>query len=148
MLKCLFKKEVALLLSFIVACMVMTGCGDEVTSKNAALSVKAEDILNDYINDQEAADKKYKNKTVNVTGQVLHKNQYSNSAGFYVVLANKDVQDKNYIVDIAIEADKVDIINKVEEGKYLSVEGICAGIAPQNDHNMIVIQINASKTNQ
>ncbi|MBQ3854430.1 MAG: hypothetical protein II778_06940, partial [Anaerovibrio sp.] len=81
-------------------------------------------------------------------GQVLHKNQYSNSAGFYVVLANKDVQDKNYIVDIAIEADKVDIINKVEEGKYLSVEGICAGIAPQNDPNMIVIQINASKTNQ
>lgn len=148
MFKELVKKEMVLLVTFIVACLIMTGCGDEVTGKNAALSVKAEDILNDYINGQEEADKKYKGKTISITGQVLHKNQFSNSANFLVLLANKDVNEKKYYVLIAVPADKVEIVNKAEEGKYISVEGTCVGVVPQDDPTKISIQVDATKINQ
>lgn len=148
MLKKILQKECILLFVFAVACIMLVGCGDEVSSKSDAISVKAEDMLNDYIKDQEAADKKYNNKTVNVTGQVLHKNQFSNSTHFLVILAHQEVQDKNYHITIAIPSEMVEIVNKAEEGKYLSVEGICVGVVPQENPKMISIQIDAKKIHQ
>ena len=144
-----FRKEVVLLLAFSLICMVLVGCGDSKSSKSSsAITVKAEDMLNDYIRDQGTAESKYKDKKISVTGKVLHKDQFTNSNAYLLRLAYQNVGGKNYFIDIAVPAEKVEIVNKAEEGKFINVEGTCVGVVPQDNPTNIMVQIQADKVNQ
>ena len=140
-----FRKELVLLLVFSLICMVVAGCGD---SKSSTITVKAEDMLNDYIRDQGTAESKYKDKKISITGKVLHKAQFTNSDDYLLRLAYKNVDGKDYFIDIAVPAQKVEIVNKAEDGKFINVEGTCVGVVPQDKPTNIMVQIQADKVNQ
>lgn len=114
----------------------------------SVISIKAEELMKDYIRDQGTAETKYKNKEVNVTGKVLSKSQFHNSNNFFMMLATTYVAGKTYNVLVSVPADKVDIINKSDEGKFVSVKGKCIGIVQQDDPTKISVQIEAEKINQ
>ena len=147
MAKCSFKfrKELVLLLVFSLICMVVAGCG---ASKSSTITVKAEDMLNDYIRDQGTAESKYKDKKISITGKVLHKAQFTNSNDYLLRLAYKNDGGKDYFIDIAVPAQKVEIVNKAEDGKFINVEGTCVGVVPQDKPTNIMVQIQADKVNQ
>lgn len=122
-----------------------TGSSNE---SSVVITIKAEELMKDYIRDQGTAETKYKNKEVNITGRVLSKSQFNNSSDFFMMLATTNAAGKNYNVLVSVPADKVEIINKSEEGKFVSVKGKCAGIVQQEDPTKISVQINAEKINQ
>ena len=95
-----------------------------------------------YINER------YKDKNLNVTGMVLHKDQFKNSNDFNLTLAAQNAAGRSYSIEIDIPADKVEIVNKAEEGKYISVQGTCVGIVKQDNPTTVSVQIKADKINQ
>lgn len=140
---------VGIVVIFLLGCIIFSGGDNGPNSKeNSALSVKAEDMLNDYIRDQGTAESKYKNKKVSITGKVQHKSQFNNSNNFLLGLAYKHAGGRDYSITIDVPAEKVDIVNKAEEGKFISVEGVCVGVVPQDDPTDISVQIQADKINQ
>ncbi|MCR5175759.1 MAG: hypothetical protein K6C05_02800 [Anaerovibrio sp.] len=144
-----FKKELVLLLAFMVACMMLAGCGSSKSGKSSSvISVKADEMIDDYIRDQGTAESKYKDKKVSITGKVLHKDQFTNSNDYLLRLAYKNAGGRDYFIDIAVPSEKVEIVNKAEEGKFISVEGTCVGVVPQDKPTNIMVQIQATKVNQ
>ena len=114
--------------------------------KDSALSVKADEMLEEFIQDREKAEKKYKNVTVHVTGKVDVKNQFSNSKNYFMVVAKKKVGDLRYRIFVDV-GENVNAINKVNQGDFVSVKGRCVGIVPQKDPNNISIQIQSTEIN-
>ncbi len=141
---------VGIVVIFLLGCMMFSGGGDNgsKTKGEPAVSVKSEEMLNDYIRDQGTAETKYKNKKVSITGKVQHKSQFDNSNDFNLTLEFKHAAGRTYVVAIDVPAEKVDIVNKAEEGKFISVEGTCVGVVPQDDPTKISVQIQADKINQ
>lgn len=139
-LKSLFCLIILLLLIF--SC----GCGNNEVTKLAAtvsptISVQAEKIVDDYIRDITTAEKKYKNKNVSVTGKVLSKGQYRNSQRFIVTVAKKRLGGKLYSVSLGYPTSRVNEVNNLKIGDFVAVEGLCFGMAPQDDPTIIDIQI-------
>ena len=114
----------------------------------STIEVKSGDLLQAYVQDQKAAEKKYKDKNVKITGMIKHKSQFSNTNNFSLYLEGEEIGGKRYTVIIDVPADKVDVINKSVEGKYISVEGKCIGIVPQDNPKHISIQVQADKVSQ
>lgn len=136
-------------LLFLLACGIFGGGGSSSNSgSGTALAVKADDMLNDYIRDQGTAESKYKNKKVSITGQVIHKTQFNNSNDFMLVISTKHAAGRKYAIALDVPANKVEIVNKAEEGKFISVEGKCVGVVPQSDPTVISVQIQAEKISQ
>ncbi|MCR5175760.1 MAG: zinc ribbon domain-containing protein [Anaerovibrio sp.] len=141
---------VGVVVVFLLGCLLFAGGGDNGSKSKggSAIAVKSEEMLNDYIRDQGTAESKYKNKKVSITGQVQHKSQFNNSNDFNLTLELKQAAGRTYAIAIDVPADKVEIVNKAEEGKFISVEGKCVGVVPQDDPTKISIQIQADKVNQ
>jgi len=116
--------------------------------QQVALVVKSETIVDDYIRDSAAAQTKYDGKTVQITGKVLHKNQFSNSVDFCVTLYTKMAGGKNYTVSIAVPVQKVNEVNKLKDGDFVNAEGKFVGVVPQKDPLDVSIQINAYNINE
>ena len=109
------------------------------------MEVKANDIMNDYIRDAGIAEKKYKNKNVHITGQLVKKGQFTNSSNFYAVIAHKFAAGRNYSILVEYPVDKSEEINKLQYNDFVVAKGVCAGIIPQEEPTAISVQIYAGK---
>lgn len=90
--------------------------------------MKAEDTeIKDYRTDFASAEAKYKDKEVEVTGQLLSKKQFNNSQDYALVIYATEAGGKSYTVDVDIDKDKVTEANKVKNGDFVNVKGICVG---------------------
>ena len=134
---------VGLVLLFLVGCFAFAGGGG-----GSKMTVKADEMIDAYIRDQGTAEKTYKDKNVSITGVVMHKQQFKDSNDFNITLAYKAAAGRKYYIDISVPAEKVEIVNKAEEGKYISVSGKCVGIVPQDEPTKVSVQIRADKINQ
>lgn len=113
-----------------------------------AIPVKAEELTTAYIQNKANADKKYKNKTVEITGTLIAKSQFQNDQNYALVIYSRDEAGKTY--SIVIDVDKKDVakINTINEGDFVTVSGKCIGIVKQSDPKNIAIQISADTINE
>jgi hypothetical protein len=112
------------------------------------IHIKAQDLANAYIRDQAAADKKYKGKNLDITGEVVHKGQFSNAQDYGINIYTRHVGGKYYKIIISVPHKDADKVNKVKFGDFVSAQGKCMGIVPQKDPTIISIQIEAEKLNE
>ena len=133
---------VGLVVLFLIGCFAFSG------GVGSNMAVKSDEMIDAYIRDQGTAEKTYKDKNVSITGVVMHKQQFKDSNDFNITLAYKAAAGRNYYISIIVPAEKVEIVNKAEEGKYISVSGKCVGIVPQDEPTKVSVQIKADKINQ
>ena len=117
------------------------------TSSGGSISVKADDMINDYVRDQSSAEKQYKDKQVKVTGQLITKSQFSNSQNYGLLIGNKTMAGKNYLILVDLPSEKAAEANKVKVGDFVVAEGKCVGIVKQDDPTKISVQIQTDKIN-
>lgn len=120
---------------------------DTSTSSGGSISVKADDMINDYVRDQSSAEKQYKDKQVKVTGQLITKSQFSNSQNYGLLIGNKNMAGKNYLILVDLPSEKAAEANKVKVGDFVAAEGKCVGIVKQDDPTKISVQIQTDKIN-
>lgn len=117
-------------------------------SKGSTIQIKAEELANAYEQDSSAAEEKYKNKSVKVTGQLINKYQFKNSQNYGLIIYDKISGGKRYGVIVDVPKDNVDVANKMKKGDFVNVEGNCVGIVKQDDPDNISIQIHSVKVNE
>ena len=117
------------------------------TFSGGSISVKADDMINDYVRDQSSAEKQYKDKQVKVTGQLITKSQFSNSQNYGLLIGNKTMAGKNYLILVDLPSEKAAEANKVKVGDFVAAEGKCVGIVKQDDPTKISVQIQTDKIN-
>lgn len=117
------------------------------TFSGGSISVKADDMINDYVRDQSSAEKQYKDKQVKVTGQLITKSQFSNSQNYGLLIGNKTMAGKNYLILVDLPLEKAAEANKVKVGDFVAAEGKCVGIVKQDDPTKISVQIQTDKIN-
>lgn len=117
------------------------------TSSGGNISVKADDMIDDYVRDQASAEKQYKDKQVKITGQLISKSQFSNSQNYGLLIGNKTMAGKNYDVLVDLPSEKATEANKVKVGDFVSAEGKCVGIVKQDNPTKISVQIQTDKIN-
>ena len=122
--------------------------GNGSTSSSGAISVKAEDMIDDYIRDQVSAEKKYKDKKVKITGKLIRKAQFNNAQDYGLMIYTKKVAGKDYNIILDVDSKNVNTVNKIKIGDFVSAEGTCVGIVKQKDPTDISIQIQSEKINQ
>ena len=120
--------------------------GTTSTSKGT-ISVKADDMIDDYVRDQASAEKQYKDKQVKVTGQLISKSQFSNSQNYGLLIGNKNMAGKNYVILVDLPSEKAAEANKVKVGDFVAAEGKCVGIVKQDNPTKISVQIQTDKIN-
>ena len=116
--------------------------------QEAVIQVKAEDLIDAYSKDEAAAEEKYKDKKVSVTGQLEMKHQFTNTQNFGLLIAHKQLNGRRYNVVVDIEKDNVDAANKVKQGDFIKADGVCVGKVEQKDSDEVSIQIKAKKLNE
>lgn len=112
------------------------------------VTVKAQTLMNDYMRNPRNADKKYKDKVIRVTGQVIDKGQFDNTNNYYLQIAADFDRGKTYDVTVDIDSKKAKEANKVREMDFVDVTGTCVGIVKQRDPDSVSIQIKADKVNE
>ena len=147
-------KRFSVILSVLCIALLVFGCSEKSgkPDKQAAapekiqyMEVKANDVMNDYIRDAGIAESKYKNKNVQITGQLVKKGQFTNSSNFYAVIANRYAAGRNYSVLVEYPVEKSDEINKLKYNDFVVARGVCTGIVPQEDPTTISVQIYAGR---
>lgn len=118
-------------------------------SSNAVttISVKANDMIDDYVRDQTGAEAHYKNQSIKITGQLIQKYQFKNTQDYALVIATKVLAGKSYDVILDLPSDKAAEANKVKFGDFVSAEGQCVGIVKQESPTVISVQIKTDKIN-
>ena len=142
-----YAMKVCSFLATVAVLIVAVGCGNNTKATVAVktISVKSEQIVDDYIRDVGTAEKKYKNMNVAITGQVYSKGQYNNSQDFFIVTGYKAVGGKHYEVELVYPVKRVDEVNKLKQGDFVAAEGACVGMVPQKDPTSVSIQINVGE---
>lgn len=144
-------RKILLSLIFLGVIFVLGGCSDDTDDKNETVNdgrmpVKAEVMVNDYIKDKFGADYKYKGQNIRLTGTVIEKGKFVNSDELFVVLADEYVDSKNYVISGAYPSNKADKFNNVAVGEKLTFVGVCDGVVPQSNQNIINVQITYDDT--
>lgn len=127
--------------------LMMVGCGGGGEKKPAApkevsyMQVKANELMNDYIRDVGTAESKYKNKNMQITGQLVSKGQFKNSSNFYAVIADKFAAGRKYNVLVEYPVEKSAEINKLNYNDFVVAKGVCAGVVAQEDPTVISVQL-------
>ena len=111
------------------------------------IQVKSGEIVDDYIRDQSSGDKKYKDKTVQVSGKVKWKGQFNNSQNYSITLESRENGDKTYQVLVDVPAKRASIVNDLKIGDFVNVKGKCVGIVKQKSPTLISVQIKSTKIN-
>ena len=141
-------KENKKLITFLmIAIICLLGVAFKLLEGSSMEIIKVEDMAKDYMRSELVAEEKYKGKRVKVTGRVLKKFQFGNSTNYCIVIY--DTYDynsrKKYSVVVDLKADDVNIVNKLENPKFLVVEGKCVGKVPQDDVNWVSVQISGDR---
>lgn len=111
------------------------------------IQVKSGEIVDDYIRDQSSGDKKYKDKTVQVSGKVKWKGQFNNSQNYSITLESRENGGKTYQVLVDVPAKRASIVNDLKIGDFVNVKGKCVGIVKQKSPTLISVQIKSTKIN-
>ena len=111
------------------------------------IQVKSGEIVDDYIRDQSSGDKKYKDKTVQVSGKVKWKGQFNNSQNYSITLESRKNGGKTYQVLVDVPAKRASIVNDLKIGDFVNVKGKCVGIVKQKSPTLISVQIKSTKIN-
>lgn len=104
-------------------------------------------MVDDYIRDQSSGDKKYKDKTVQVSGKVKWKGQFNNSQNYSITLESRENGGKTYQVLVDVPAKRASIVNGLKTGDFVNVKGKCVGIVKQKSPTLISVQIKSTKIN-
>ncbi len=133
----------------VVAFLIFWGSSNNEAPKKSSpvITIKAEELVDDYIRDQVSAEKKYKGKEMRITGVLLRKNQFANSQNYALYIYRNFAAGKEYSVSIDVPQESVSLVNKVNIGDFVNAEGECVGIVPQKDPTDISIQIYSTKVN-
>jgi uncharacterized Zn finger protein (UPF0148 family) len=110
--------------------------------------VKAEEIINSYIQNPIQADKNYKHKSVKVSGRVVRKGQFTNSSDFSLCLYDTQAGGNEYTLLIDVPNKKVEEVNKIQKNDFINVEGTCIGRVPQDDRSEVCVQVQADKVSR
>lgn len=145
-----FLKGIGVVIALLIVSGIFTSMSDDGNSKRkgSTIQIKAEDLANAYEQDSSAAEEKYKNKSVKVTGQLINKYQFKNSQNYGLIIYDKISGGKRYGVIVDVPKDNVDVANKMKKGDFVNVEGNCVGIVKQDDPDNISIQIHSVKVNE
>ncbi len=135
------------ILAIIGAIVVVLGLFFAFGDSSKPIEVKSSEMVNDYIRDQSAGDKKYKDKTVQLSGKVKWKGQFNNSQNYSITLENKNNGGKTYQVLVDVPAKRASIVNGLKTGDFVNVKGKCMGIVKQKDPTQISVQIKSTKIN-
>ena len=138
---------VVILLVFI-GVIINSGSSDNENASGGQISVKAEEMADDYIRDQASAEQKYKNKKVQITGTLADKGQFKNSQDYSLHIYNKYAAGKSYHVIISVDSKKVNDVNKIKVGDFVTAQGTCVGIVKQDEPTQVAIEIDADKVNE
>lgn len=151
----LFKTLGTIFFVMAVLSSVIHGCGGQSSSSKTGgsansdkvIQVKADDMIKEYQEDLTAADKKYKDKKIEITGQLLSKQQFSNTQNYGLMIYHTKVGNKQYDVMVDVDKDKVEEANKVKAGDFVKVSGVCVGRVAQDTPEYISVQVKAKKIN-
>lgn len=114
----------------------------------AVISVKAGDMLDDYIRDQLTAEQKYKNKNIHITGTVVFKGQFKNTQNYRITLLSKEATGRVYNIQLDLGESNVKELNVLKLGDFVSAKGKCVGIVKQDDPTVVSVQIKTDKINE
>lgn len=139
-------RKLLLSLIFLGMIFILSGCGDDTNGEaelinDGRMSVKADVMVNDYIKDKSSAEHKYKGQNIRVTGTLIEKGKFVNSDELFVVLADEYVNNINYVISGAYPHNKIDELNRLAVGDKHTFVGVCDGVVPQSDPNIVNIQI-------
>ena len=104
-------------------------------------------MVDDYIRDQSSGDKKYKDKTVQLSGKVKWKGQFNNSQNYSITLESRNNGGKTYQILVDVPAKRASIVNSLKTGDFVNVKGKCVGIVKQKSPTLISVQIKSTKIN-
>ena len=135
------------ILAIIGAIVVALGLFFAFGGSSKPIQVKSSEIVDDYIRDQSSGDKKYKDKTVQVSGKVKWKGQFNNSQNYSITLESKNNGGKTYQVLVDVPAKRASIVNGLKTGDFVNVKGECVGIVKQKSPTVISVQIKSTKIN-
>ena len=135
------------ILAIIGAIVVVLGLFFAFGGSSKPIEVKSGEMVNDYVRDQSAGDKKYKDKTVQISGKVKWKGQFNNSQNYSITLESKNNGGKTYQVLVDVPAKRASIVNSLKTGDFVNVKGKCVGIVKQKDPTLISVQIKSTKIN-
>ena len=117
-------------------------------SSSKVIQIKAEEMAKDYMDDPDAAQTKYKDKDVEVTGKLVSKGQFGNTQDFGLAIYHQKENGKDYAVILDLTTDEVETANKIKEGDFVKAKGKCVGTVKQDKDNVVSIQIHAEKVNK
>lgn len=123
----------------VIIFLIIAAIGSNSSSSSSTATsepIKVATIMDDYIYDINTANSKYKDKTLTVTGQVVHKNQFNNSSDYSIYVYNKEAKGQDFTFVIDIPADKVSEVNKVKIGDFVTVTGKCIDRLNKMIHRM------------
>ena len=135
------------ILAIIGAIVVVLGLFFAFGGGSKPIEVKSSEMVDDYIRDQSSGEKKYKDKTVQISGKVLWKGQFNNSQNYSINLENRHTGGKIYQVVIDVPAKRANIVNDLKIGDFVNVKGKCVGIVKQKEPTKISVQIKSTKIN-
>lgn len=98
-------------------------------------------IVQDYISNFDTAQKTYTNVPINAIGTVEQK--IKTQRGYDLIIYDRQKGDKHFV--IVVHVDK-QLANKVEEGNFVSAEGLSHGATV--DGNNIIINIDGERLNE
>jgi len=135
---------VLVVVAVVVGFLAFSGGDSKKPSKDkaaAAMSVKADEMLDDYIRDQGTAETKYKDKKVNISGKVFYKSEFKNTQNFQIVIAHKSAAGRSYSISLDLPQSKVDVVNSKKVGDFVVEVGTCVGIVKQDKPTDVSVQI-------
>lgn len=105
------------------------------------VSITAEQLMAEYNRNPQEADKKYKDKYLEVTGPVLNVGKFNDSKDKAVTMYNWNYDNCQFSVIGDISAKDSNLINKISKlqgAKNIRLKGTCKGLVPQNNNNVSV----------
>ena len=102
------------------------------------IEISANEIALAYTENSSNANSKFKDKLVEISGEVVSKGQFSNSSNLYLSLKN---YQNNTEVLINFPSDQQSKVNSIKYGDFITARGVCIGIVDQDDPAEISIQI-------
>lgn len=97
---------------------------DDISSGSADYSMTATEIFSEFSNSEEAANARYLNKIIEVSGTVVEKSE-SGDGGYTLIL---EAEGEMGGVSCAFLAENASGLGTVEAGSKVSVRGVCTGL--------------------
>ena len=112
---------------------LILGCKSSTQTTGEPIKISAEDLFKAYQSNEADADRRYKGKTLIVTGTVGDANTKDREISFV------DPQHTVLVYALRMAPDQVDAISKLKAGQKASVKGVCDGRAKMM--GMVVDQV-------